>query len=88
MKVTVPNASMQTVYNEANTVKLTRSLAAHLTFLGFLARAQGGRGGRSELRAALRGHVCFGWVGFAFLVIFGSVTGHICYVTLQQKHLR
>lgn len=57
------------------------------TFLGFHARPQGHRGGWSELGAALWGHVCFGSVGFSFLVILRSITGHICYVTLEQKCL-
>lgn len=58
-----------------------------LTFLDFHARPQGGRGGWSELWAALRGHICFGSVGLSFLVILRSVAGHISYVTLEWKCL-
>ena len=83
-KVTVLNICIK-VSKTAGTDKQPRQPS--LTFLGLQASPQGSCGGWPELRAALRGHICFGCVGFPFLVILGSVTGHIGNVTLEQKCL-
>lgn len=67
----------------ARTDKESKQLS--FTFFSLQASPQGGRGGRPELRAALRGYVGFGRVGFPFLVILRRVTGHISDITLEQK---